>query len=138
MIDFTRKKIIHALIHLFKTKSAIRKITQIIWTCINLFIQSKKCNKKITQVICTCINSFIQNKKYNKNIIKNILYTFKYLLWLVASKIFCTHLIIYLKQKGNICLCRVTFIKKIFHWMIFFWWYHLFLCAKIVAEFLST
>ena len=32
------KKITHALIHLFKTKSVIRKITQIICTYINSFI----------------------------------------------------------------------------------------------------
>ena len=93
------KKITPALIHLFKTKSAIRKIRQ---------------------KICTCINSFIQNKKYDKNIIKNILYTFKHLLWLVTYKIICTHLNIYLKQKGNICSRHVTFIKKWFNWMIFF------------------
>ena len=32
----------HALINLFKTKSAIRKNN----TCINSFIQNKKCDKK--------------------------------------------------------------------------------------------
>ena len=36
------KKITHALINLFKTKSAIRKNN----ACINSFIQNKKCDKK--------------------------------------------------------------------------------------------
>ena len=49
------KKITHALIHLFKTKSAIRKITHAL---IRLF-KTKGVIKKITQIIYTYVNSFI-------------------------------------------------------------------------------
>ena len=49
------KKITHTLIHLFKTKIAIRKITHAL---IHLF-KTKSVIRKMTQIICTCINFFI-------------------------------------------------------------------------------
>ena len=106
-------------------------------TCINSFIQNKKCGKKnntnnIYIYIYTLINLF-KTKSAIRILSKIFLYMFKHLLWLVGSKIFCTNLIIYLKQKGNICSHHVTFIE----WF-FVWWYHLFLCVKIIAVFLST